>query len=165
VQQALSERTISNPFRYTVLDVPFPPPHEDGCAMKRKWARWTGEPTTRGITANNCLWTLKQAIDRMIVPPGFRVELFAAEPDIVNPISMNWDEQGRLWVIESIEYPYPRDFWPDGGGKDRILVLEDTNGDGRADEFTVFAENLNIPTSLTFADGGVIVNRLPRPCF
>ena len=165
VQQALSERTIGNPFRYTVLDVPFPPPHY----MRLQYEEEVG---TMDRGANNPRYYRKQlpldaeqAIGRMIVPPGFRVELFAAEPDIVNPISMNWDEQGRLWVIESVEYPYPRDFWPDGGGKDRILILEDTNGDGRADEFTVFAENLNIPTSLTFADGGVIVKQAPETLF
>ena len=165
VQAELAEREIENPFEYTVLDVPFPPPHEE----RLRYEEEVG-PMDRG--ANNPRYYRKQlpldaetAIDRMIVPPGYRVELFAAEPDIVNPISMNWDEQGRLWVIESIEYPYPRDFWPDGGGKDRILILEDTNGDGRADEFTVFAEDLNIPTSLTFYNGGIIVHQAPETLF
>jgi uncharacterized protein len=165
VQAELAGREIGNPFEYTVLDVPFPPPH-----YKRLEYEEEVGPMDRG--ANNPRYYRKQlpvdavtAKERMIVPPGFRVELFAAEPDIVNPISMNWDEQGRLWVIESIEYPYPRDFWPDGGGKDRILILEDTNGDGRADEFTVFAEELNIPTSLTFYSGGIIVHQAPETLF
>ncbi len=165
VQQALAERTIDNPFRYTVLDVPFPPPHYKRLEYEKEIG-----PMDRG--ANNPRYYRKQlpvdaeaAIDRMIVAAGLRVELFAAEPDIVNPISMNWDEQGRLWVIESIEYPYPRDFWPDGGGKDRILILEDTNGDGRADTFTEFADDLNIPTSLTFAGDGVIVKQAPQTLY
>jgi uncharacterized protein len=165
VQAKLAEREIGNPFEYTVLDVPFPPPH-----YKRLEYEEEVGPMDRG--ANNPRYYRKQlpldaetAIDRMIVPPGYRVELFAAEPDIVNPISMNWDEQGRLWVIESIEYPYPRDFWPDGGGKDRILILEDTNGDGRADEFSVFADELNIPTSLIFYNGGIIVHQAPETLF
>ncbi|MDZ7691170.1 MAG: PVC-type heme-binding CxxCH protein [Balneolaceae bacterium] len=107
----------------------------------------------------------EKSMERMILPPGFKVELFAAEPDIVNPIAMNWDEQGRLWVVESIEYPYPREFWPDGGGKDKIMILEDTDNDGRADTFTEFADSLNIPTSLTFANGGVIVHQAPQTLF
>lgn len=165
VQEILAERIISNPFEYDVLDVPFPPPHEERL-------RYEQEVGTMDRGANNPRYYRKQkpldaevAIDRMIIQPGYRVELFASEPDIVNPISMNWDEQGRLWVIESIEYPFPRDFWPDGGGKDRILILEDTNGNGRADEFTVFADSLNIPTSLTFSNGGVIVHQAPKTLF
>lgn len=165
VQAALASRTIENPFEYEVLDVPFPPPHE----VRLKYEEEVG-PMDRD--SNYPMYYKKQkalspekAIDRMIVPPGFRVELFASEPDIVNPISMNWDEQGRLWVIESIEYPYPRDFWPDGGGKDRIMILEDTNGDGKADKFTEFADSLNIPTSLTFSNGGVIVHQAPQTLF
>ncbi len=165
VQQALAARTISNPLTYAVLDVPFPPPHEERL-------RYEEEVGTMDRGANNPRYYRKQnpldpltAIDRMILQPGYKVELFASEPDIVNPIYMDWDEQGRLWVIESIEYPYPRGFWPDGGGKDRILILEDTNGDGKADEFTVFADSLNIPTSLAFSDGGVIVHQAPQTLF
>lgn len=165
VPSALASRTIENPFEYVVLDVPFPPPHEERL-------RYEEEVGTMDRGANNPRYYRKQepldpitAIDRMILQPGYRVELFAAEPDIVNPIYMDWDERGRLWVIESIEYPYPRDFWPDGGGKDRILILEDTNGDGRADEVTEFADRLNIPTSLTFSDGGVIVHQAPQTLF
>lgn len=165
VQEELAGRTIENPFTYVVLDVPFPPPHEE----RLRYEEEVG-PMDRG--ANNPRYYQKQepldpitAIDRMIVQPGYRVELFASEPDIVNPIYMDWDEQGRLWVIESIEYPYPRNFWPDGGGKDRIMILEDTDGDGRADKFTVFADSLNIPTSLEFADGGVVVHQAPQTLF
>ena len=68
---------------------------------------------------------------------------------------MTFDERGRLWVIEAIDYP--NDVLNGSPGDDRIKILEDTNGDGRADKFTVFAENLNMPTSLAFANGGVIV--------
>jgi putative membrane-bound dehydrogenase-like protein len=95
------------------------------------------------------------------VPAGFDLELFASEPDIVNPISMEWDERGRLWVIETVDYPNDvRE--SDGVGDDRIKICEDTDGDGRADKFTIFAENLNIPTSLTFHNGGVIVSQAPH---
>ncbi|HEX8037552.1 MAG TPA: PVC-type heme-binding CxxCH protein, partial [Chryseosolibacter sp.] len=98
------------------------------------------------------------------VPPGFRLELFASEPDIINPIAMDWDEKGRLWVIETVDYPNTvRD--EEGVGDDRIKICEDTDGDGRADKFTVFADKLNIPTSLAFVNGGVIVSQAPTFLF
>src|SRR5579883_1939808 len=71
----------------------------------------------------------EEAIEAMTVPPGFSVELVAAEPDIVNPIAMAFDDRGRIWVTESLEYPRKEA----GPGRDRVKVLEDTDGDGRAD--------------------------------
>ncbi len=98
------------------------------------------------------------------VPVGFNLQLFAAEPDIINPISMEWDERGRLWVIETVDYPNTvRD--DKGSGDDRIKICEDTDGDGKADKFTVFAENLNIPTSMVFSNGGIIVSQAPHFLF
>jgi putative membrane-bound dehydrogenase-like protein len=94
------------------------------------------------------------------VSVGFDLELFASEPDIINPIAMDWDERGRLWVIETVDYPNSvRD--EEGVGDDRIKICEDTNGDGKADKFTVFADKLNIPTSLAFMNGGIIVSQAP----
>ena len=98
------------------------------------------------------------------VPPGFKLELFASEPDIINPIAANWDERGRLWVIETVDYPNTvRD--DKGEGDDRIKILEDTDNDGRADKVTVFADKLNIPTSFTFHDGGILVSQAPHFLF
>lgn len=94
------------------------------------------------------------------VPVGFHLELFASEPDVRKPIAMDWDERGRLWVIETVDYPNTvRD--DKGEGDDRILILEDTDNDGKADKVTVFADRLNIPTSFVFANGGVIVSQAP----
>jgi hypothetical protein len=98
------------------------------------------------------------------VPVGFELKLFASEPDIINPIAMEWDERGRLWVIETVDYPNTvRD--DKGIGDDRIKICEDTNGDGKADKFTLFAENLNIPTSMVFSNGGIIVSQAPHFLF
>tara|TARA_R110002049_G_scaffold9962_2_gene49660 strand:+ start:27462 stop:30902 length:3441 start_codon:yes stop_codon:yes gene_type:complete len=98
------------------------------------------------------------------VPAGFELQLFASEPDIINPIAMNWDEKGRLWVIETVDYPNTvRD--DKGSGDDRIKILEDTNGDGKADKVTVFADKLNIPTSFAFSNGGIIVSQAPHFLF
>ncbi|MEP6716459.1 MAG: PVC-type heme-binding CxxCH protein, partial [Terriglobia bacterium] len=101
----------------------------------------------------------QDSMKTMQVPPGFEVQLFASEPDIVKPISMNWDERGRLWIIESVDYP--NEIHPGTPGRDRIKICEDTDGDGKADKFTIFAEGLNIPTALTFYKGGVIVGSAP----
>src|SRR4051794_17763167 len=76
-----------------------------------------------------------QAPGRMTVPPGFQVTLFAAEPDVVQPIAFTIDPRGRLWVVENTSYP----IWLGGPrGKDRILIFEDADGDGRFDKRTVF---------------------------
>lgn len=98
------------------------------------------------------------------VPVGFRLELFASEPEIKKPIAMDWDERGRLWIIETIDYPNTVKT-DKGKGGDRITICEDTDNDGKADKFTVFAEGLNLPTSLVFADGGVIVAQAPHFLF
>jgi putative membrane-bound dehydrogenase-like protein len=94
------------------------------------------------------------------IPVDFKMELFASEPDILKPIAMAWDERGRLWIVETIDYPNTvRDV--KGEGQDRIKICEDTNGDGKADKFTIFADKFNIPTSIVFANGGVIISQAP----
>ncbi len=98
------------------------------------------------------------------VPVGFDLQLFASEPNIINPIAMEWDERGRLWVIETVDYPNTvRD--DKGTGDDRIKICEDTDGDGKADKFTVFAEKLNIPTSMVFSNDGIIISQAPHFLF
>ncbi len=98
------------------------------------------------------------------VPVGFQLKLFAAEPDIINPIAMEWDERGRLWVIETVDYP--NTVREDKSiGDDQIKICEDTDGDGKADKFTVFADKLNIPTSMVFSNGGIIVSQAPHFLF
>ncbi len=100
----------------------------------------------------------------MQVPVDFDIQLFAAEPDITNPIAMSWDERGRLWIVESVDYPNTF-LETDGAANDRIKICEDTNGDGKADKFTVFADKLNIPTSMVFANGGVVIAMAPNLVF
>jgi len=97
------------------------------------------------------------------VPVGWKLELFASEPDIINPIYMQWDERGRLWVLETIDYP--NEIRSEEPGDDSLKILEDTNGDGRCDKVTVFADKLNIPTSFTFGNGGVYLHQAPHTYF
>ena len=97
------------------------------------------------------------------IAPGFELALFAAEPEILKPMAMAWDARGRLWIVESVDYP--NQLSDDQQGNDRIKICEDTDGDGRADKFTVFADRLNIPTSITMANDGVIVTQAPHFLF
>ncbi|MDQ3846106.1 MAG: ThuA domain-containing protein, partial [Bacteroidota bacterium] len=105
----------------------------------------------------------QQSMSLIQVPVGFELQLFASEPDVVNPIYMNWDERGRLWVIETVDYP--NEIKDSDEGDDRIKILEDTDGDGKADKSTIFADKLNIPTSFTFVNGGIIVSQAPSFVF
>ncbi len=98
------------------------------------------------------------------VPVGFELQLFASEPDIINPIHMDWDSRGRLWVIETIDYPNTVKEDKEKGD-DKIKILEDTDGDGKADKVTVFADKLNIPTSFVFSNDGIVVSQAPYIIF
>jgi len=105
--------------------------------------------------------TPAEAIAKMKVPEGFKVELVASEPDLVNPVAFTFDEKGRIWVAESLEYPRKQP----GKGEDRIKILEDTDGDGKADKFSIFAEGLNIPSGIAVGHGGVWVANAPDILF
>ena len=101
------------------------------------------------------------AAKMMTVPEGFSVEVVAAEPDIVNPVAMTIDERGRFWITESLEYPRKSA----GPGKDRVKILEDTDGDGKCDKFTVFLDGLNIPSGIAVGHGGVWIANSPDILF
>jgi putative heme-binding domain-containing protein len=89
-----------------------------------------------------------------ILPEGFEVNLFAADPLLAKPIQMNFDPQGRLWVASSEVYPQ---IAPGQKANDKIIILEDTKGVGVADKTTVFADGLLIPTGVEPGDGGAYV--------
>ncbi len=113
----------------------------------------------------------ESSINGYSVPSGFAMSLWAKESNEFwpsesrandqiaglkgKPIAMTWDERGRLWVCETIDYP--NELQPIGQGRDRIKICEDTDNDGRADKFTVFAEHLSIPSTMVCYRGGVLV--------
>ncbi len=105
----------------------------------------------------------EESMKHMLVPGGFEVKLFASDPQIKKPICMTWDERGRLYVAETIDYP--NEMQREGEGRDRITICEDTDGDGRADKFTVFADKLSIPTSMVRVNGGLLVAQAPHTLF
>ena len=104
----------------------------------------------------------KESQRHIQLPEGFTAELFAAEPNIINPIAFTWDERGRLWVVQSKDYPH--NLANDVGG-DRITICEDTNGDGKADTFTDFATEQSLSTGITLVNGGVIAAQAPDMVF
>lgn len=94
------------------------------------------------------------------LPPGFEARLFAAEPEIAKPLNMAFDDQGRMWVTNTVEYPYAV---KEGEvGRDAITILEDTDGDGTADKVTTFADKLNIPIGILPYGNGCIAFSIPN---
>lgn len=107
----------------------------------------------------------EEAIKKFTIAEGYKINLFASEvefPDIENPVQMNFDAQGRLWVSTMPSYP---GYQPPNKPNDKILVLEDTDGDGKADKQTVFADKLHVPTGFELGDGGVYVAQQPNLIF
>src|SRR3954465_3417805 len=105
------------------------------------------------------------AIQQMTIGKGLKVDLFASErefPELVNPVQMSFDTKGRLWVAAWKNYPH---WQPKTPMDDKLLILEDTNGDGRADKRTVFAGDLNNPTGFEFYNGGVLLAQAPNLVF
>lgn len=97
--------------------------------------------------------TPEESIRHFVTPRGMSVRLYADERNFAaKPIAMTWDERGRLWVCETVDYPNEL-----GQDRDRIRICEDTDGDAVADKFTVFAEGLSIPTTLVIVRGGAVV--------
>ena len=104
----------------------------------------------------------KEAVKAMILPQDFSVTLAAAEPAVVRPISFTIDARGRLWVVEGHTYPVPAE---EGKGKDRILIFEDTDGDGTLDKRKVFIEGLSMASGIEVGMGGVWVGAAPYLLF
>jgi putative membrane-bound dehydrogenase-like protein len=102
------------------------------------------------------------AAKAMTVPDGFHVTLFAGEPDVEQPIAQAIDDRGRLWVAEAFSYPIRV---PQEQARDRILIFEDTDGDGHFDNRKVFADKLNLVSGLEIGFGGVWVGAAPELLF
>ncbi len=103
-----------------------------------------------------------EAVKAMTLPKDFKITLAASEPDVIRPISFTLDAKGRLWVVEAHTYPVPA---AEGKGLDRILILEDTNGDGTLDKRKVFTEGLNLVSGIEVGMGGVWLGAAPNLLF
>jgi putative heme-binding domain-containing protein len=94
------------------------------------------------------------------LPPGFEIQLVASEPDIHKPMNLAFDDRGRLWVTDTLEYPFPAP--ADRPGRDSVKILEDRDGDGMADRVITFADGLNIPIGILPVANGAIVYSIPN---
>ena len=139
------------PFEYEPAEIPLYTPG----------ARWgtLGEP----IRKMQKPLSPEESQKHLALPAGFEAKLFVAEPQIFKPITMTWDHLGRLYVAETVDYP--NEMQPKGKGRDRISIVEDTDGDGKADKVSLFADNLSIPTSLCYVNGGLVVAQAPDMLF
>ena len=105
----------------------------------------------------------KDAESKLTVPEGYKVEMFASEkefPNLANPMQLSFDNKGRLWVAVMPTYPHYRA--GDAMPNDKLLIYEDTNGDGKADKETVFADHLHLPIGFEFAPEGVYLSQEPN---
>ncbi|HZZ80326.1 MAG TPA: PVC-type heme-binding CxxCH protein [Gemmataceae bacterium] len=107
-------------------------------AQQKEKPKW---PPSPHVAATDPLRPEEQ-VKKIKLPPGFELQLVAADPDIRKPININFDAAGRLWITETIEYPFPA---PAGKGRDAVKILEDFGPDGKARKITTFADKLNIP--------------------
>jgi putative membrane-bound dehydrogenase-like protein len=101
-----------------------------------------------------------EAAKKMSLPSGFSAQVVISEPDVVQPIAYTMDDRGRLWVVENTNYPVCP-----GEPKDKILILEDTDGDGKADKRTVFYDKLTFSSGIALGHGGVWVGSPPNLLF
>jgi len=114
-------------------------------------ARWGTQGKPRNLMQKPL--SAEESIKHFVTPEGMTVRLYADERNFqAKPIAMSWDERGRLWVCETVDYPNEL-----GGNRDRVRICEDTDGDHIADKFTVFAEGLSIPTAIAIVRNGAIV--------
>jgi len=124
-------------------------------------ARWrAAQPRPWGELADGL--PPDEAARQMTVPEGFSVQLAAGEPQVHQPIGFAIDPRGRLWVAEAYTYPIRA---PEGEGRDKIVILEDTDGDGTLDSRKVFCEGLNLVSGLEVGFGGVWVGAAPYLLF
>ena len=107
----------------------------------------------------------EEARKRFKLAPGYAINLFASEqefPELENPVQLTFDARGRLWILAIPDYPM---FQPPNRPNDRLLILEDTDVDGRGDKLTVFADGLHVPTGFELGDGGVYIAQQPNLMF
>ncbi len=137
-------------FEYVEANVPFYPPQRGQKA----------DP----ITKMQKPMSVEKSMTHYSVPEGFELKLFASDEQFGGkPLAMTWDDRGRLWV--SVTKDYPNEMQKPGEGRDSIVVCEDTDGDGKADKVTTFADKLSIPTSLLCVHGGLLVHQAPHTLF
>jgi len=127
----------------------------------------TGElsPIESNYSADIVYLSPEESLQKFKLTDGFEIELVVSEldfPEMVNPVALDIDARGRLWVTTNPSYPQ---YLPGTPPDDKVLIYEDTNGDGRADKQTVFADKLHLPIGIALGDGGAYVSQQPDLMF
>jgi hypothetical protein len=149
-------------FAVVVGLAPFLVPSADSAAPAAQQDKKQEEKKPQAAAPQAAPVPTKDAAGRMSLPEGFRATLFAGEPDVVQPMAFTIDDRGRLWVVECHGYPK----WSsDGTGHDRVLIFEDTDGDGKFDERKVFLDNGVNLTGIEVGFGGVWLCSTPNFLF
>ncbi|HEV8543180.1 MAG TPA: PVC-type heme-binding CxxCH protein [Verrucomicrobiae bacterium] len=104
----------------------------------------------------------EETLAKMYLPEGFRAEVVVEEPDLQQPVAFAFDERGRIWVAEAYSYPQKQ---PEGKGLDKIVIFEDSDGDGKFETRKVFAEGLNLVSGFEVGFGGVWIGAAPQLLF
>ena len=130
--------------------------------MEARQAKPSWPPAVRKTAEKAPVLSAEEEMKTLVLPPGYRVELVAKEPLVIDPIAIDFDADGRMWVLEM-----PGFMSEPGGANSRepinnVVVLEDENGDGTMDKRTVFAEKLVLPRALKVLDAGVLVGEPPN---
>lgn len=139
--------------------------------LTKMWGGYTG------INSTSALWAIaqkegrdakfltpQQAVEAMNIKDGFKVNVWAAEPMMTQPMAFCWDDKGRLWIAENKDYE-SRGYGFSNAGNSRILILEDTNGDGIADSRKVFLEGIPFPSAIAVGFDGVFIGAPPNLLF
>jgi mono/diheme cytochrome c family protein len=113
------------------------------------WKKWSPDPVP--------VFSAEESLAKFKVAPGFKVELVASEPMVKDPVFVDWDDQGRMWVGELRTYMIDLDGSNENERKSRVMVLEDTDGDGKMDKSTAFVDDMINVRCIAFVDGGVLV--------
>jgi mono/diheme cytochrome c family protein/glucose/arabinose dehydrogenase len=120
-------------------------------------------PAVLGQTAGRApVLAPEAAIGTFALPPGYRIEIVASEPMVIDPVAIDWDADGRLWVVEMPAYMIDMRGTGEHTPNGRIVVLEDADGDGRMDRRTIFADGLVLPRALKVLASGVLVGEPPN---
>lgn len=143
-------------------------------ALTEAWGKFSGR---EGMYSTTELWglaqqegrnakflTAQEAVDAMTVKAGYKVNVWASEPMMTQPMAFCWDDRGRLWIAENKDYESRGDGFSNSGDS-RILILEDTDGDGVADSQKVFMEGLAFPAAIAVGFDGVFIGAPPNLIF
>lgn len=142
--------------------------------LTEQWKKYVGDDN---LYATAGLWniarkegreakflTAEESVQESTIKPGYKVNAFASEPMITQPMAFCWDDKGRIWIAENRDYESRSDGFS-GSGDSRILIIEDTDGDGKADSRKVFAEGIPFPSALAVGFNGVYVGAPPNLLF